>query len=837
MFSNSSRQKPAQDNHISRQVRSPNDLETGRRDWPLPIGTNGRLMKRVDNYDHSRKALDGTQDFELSDGLFWYQEFTARSSSSIKFATADTFGTSLIKLRSNLKQSKASTSFLQLCIINTNRTSHEILPCTSRILTLSSGNQDLLAFPPVAVGIELEQAWGGLSECTCKALERPQELLNVEQLSLNEFRRQFLSHTFTNCRCREFQVGKISNHGEKGVGDLNGSSHRVLRNRERSRSLSNPRLGIELPSKGRAARSTSAKAQTAQCHRIFDRTTASFSFTWQRSAPRYSGGLNTFLWEKYSEPPICDYAEVFYQDDRAFSGPRRVLMTISNKSETEDASSLMHDLQYFLKSRKPDDPEVWPFMLLLQSDPHSDGYGLLPIFVVFEEMVRDTAIFLQQATDELKKLSFAGRNNPSAEKVQYLSHLDDCRESALLGINHAYTIANDLARVVKDRRRPEHTAKIIEAEFLKEKRADLEFLIEQLEDHLAQKIRIESTRMKEHRMLWQCRQISILTWIMFVWVPLSLLLGILSMNVTSPFTLFHHSPSRTSPLLQSTATVPFNAFQTNSFPSKSHIPRQVTVTETSSSTLDIPTSTPTPTPIPTIDLSPLLNLTQQISNNTSTLATTPQAYVFPFSIFLALLLILPTLSVLIPFTGPSLTRIILQNSVKLRNSPLFLPLVFFSYYLATYWVLPLATARRQTSCTNLGTCPSWNERYLHISDISTSGGNPISTPSFFISLTIVSLICLFNISLAVRRRLGFTQTLKWLFFGVVIVASYLGDFYGNLERNVGENIASAISLSGVLPVLYLIGTWGVPKLLVVTASVAEWREAGRKKRDVREIVC
>ncbi|KAH8687390.1 hypothetical protein BGZ60DRAFT_6730 [Tricladium varicosporioides] len=835
MFSNSSRQKLRQDNHISRQVRSPNDLETGRQDWPLPIGTNGRLMKRVNNYDRSRRALDGTQDFELSDGLFWYQEFTARSSSSIKFASADTFGTSLIKLRSNLKQSKASTSFLQLCIINTNKTSHEILPCTPRLLSSSEGSQDLLAFPPVAVGIEFEQAWGGLSDCACKALERPEELLKVEQLSLNEFRRQFLSHTFTNCKCREFYIEKISNYRENNVRDLNSSSHRVPRSREKSRSVSNPRLGIELPSKGRAARSTSAKAQTAQCHRIFDRTTASFSFTWQRSAPRYSGGINTFLWEKYSEPPPCDYTEVFYQDDRAFPGPRRVLMTISNKPETENASSLMHDMKYFLKSRKPDDPEVWPFMLLLQSDPHSDGYGLLPIFVVFEEMVRDTAIFLQQATDELKKLSFAGRNNASAEKVQYLSHLDDCRESALLGINHAYTIANDLARVVKDRRRPERTAKIIEAEFLKEKRVDLEFLIEQLEDHLAQKIRIESTRMKEHRMLWQCRQISVLTWIMFIWVPLSLLLGVLSINITSPSTLFHHSPSRTYPL-QSATTVPLNPLQTNSFASKSHVPRQVTVTETSTSPLDMPTFSPTPTPIPSINLSPLLSLTQQISNNTSTLAATPQPYVFSFSIFLALFLTLPTLSILIPFTGPSITRIILQNSVKLRHSPLFLPLVFFSYYLVTYWVLPLATARRRTPCTNLDTCMGWNGKFLHISDINKSGGNPISTPSFYISLTVVSLICLFNVSLAFRRRLGFTQTFKWLFFGVVIVGSYTGDFYGNLERNVGENIATAISLSGVLPVLYLIGVWGVPQLLALTASIAEWREAGKKKRDVREIV-
>lgn len=115
--------------------------------------------------------------------------------------------------------------------------------------------------------------------------------------------------------------------------------------------------------------------------------------------------------------------------------------------------------------------------------------------------------------------SFAGRSKASVAKVQYLCHLDDCRESAVAGITHAYSISKDISSILK-KRRLENTPVSVEAEYLKEKQADMEFLIEQLEEHLKDRIRIESVQMKEHRMLVQCRQISTLTYLSFVFLPL-----------------------------------------------------------------------------------------------------------------------------------------------------------------------------------------------------------------------------------------------------------------------------------------------------------------------------
>lgn len=155
---------------------------------------------------------------------------------------------------------------------------------------------------------------------------------------------------------------------------------------------------------GREETSPSAKSQLAQCCRIFDRTTASFTFCWQRTAPKYNGGIDNFLWERHSLPPTCDYAEIFFQDDRALPGPRRVLMTCSHTLEGRGTSPIMDDFKFLLKPRRADEPDVWPFMLLLQSNPHSDGYSLLPIFIVLQEIIGDTATFLHQAFDEIMRL-------------------------------------------------------------------------------------------------------------------------------------------------------------------------------------------------------------------------------------------------------------------------------------------------------------------------------------------------------------------------------------------------------------------------------------------------
>jgi hypothetical protein len=112
---------------------------------------------------------------------------------------------------------------------------------------------ELLVFPRWVVGIELEQAWGGLCECACKSIERAEKLLKVEQLSLPEFRRQFLSHSFSHCRCRDFRVAEISNSSVVALGGTNISDQEGQKQDNKlvdSGLRRYPKLRVELPSKG-----------------------------------------------------------------------------------------------------------------------------------------------------------------------------------------------------------------------------------------------------------------------------------------------------------------------------------------------------------------------------------------------------------------------------------------------------------------------------------------------------------------------------------------------------------------------------------------------------------
>ena len=104
-------------------------------------------------------------------------------------------------------------------IINTSPLPKHVLSFPAQCLTTTIGRlAGVLAFPRFAIGIEIEQAWGGLSECTYRSMERPNELAKVAHLSLPEFRKQFLSHTFMNCRCKTFHVADISANSSQLVG-------------------------------------------------------------------------------------------------------------------------------------------------------------------------------------------------------------------------------------------------------------------------------------------------------------------------------------------------------------------------------------------------------------------------------------------------------------------------------------------------------------------------------------------------------------------------------------------------------------------------------------------
>jgi hypothetical protein len=99
------------------------------------------------------------------------------------------------------------------------------------------------------VAIGLEDAWGSLSECSYRSIERPEQVSQVDQLSLPEFRRQFQCHTDSDCKCKLFKVAEITNHYDKRPLSTNDVKYGRKMPREIDLAIA-PQFSLELPSKG-----------------------------------------------------------------------------------------------------------------------------------------------------------------------------------------------------------------------------------------------------------------------------------------------------------------------------------------------------------------------------------------------------------------------------------------------------------------------------------------------------------------------------------------------------------------------------------------------------------
>ena len=97
-------------------------------------------------------------------------------------------------------------------ILATTPVSNEVFSWPAQLIATTRGRlRKLLAFPKHVIAAEVSDVWGELSVCTLKSITDSAQILRVEAISLPEFRRQFLTHTATDCKCRRFQVANISN--------------------------------------------------------------------------------------------------------------------------------------------------------------------------------------------------------------------------------------------------------------------------------------------------------------------------------------------------------------------------------------------------------------------------------------------------------------------------------------------------------------------------------------------------------------------------------------------------------------------------------------------------
>ena len=109
--------------------------------------------------------------------------------------------------------------------------------------------------------------------------------------------------------------------------------------------------------------------------------------------------------------------------------PRRVLMTVSTTPDWLKETTLIRDLKALLSEEKESEDHMWTFLqrLRMQEITNTDVYSLVPLFIVFEQVIRDTAYFLQEASDQIRKIvSFilpSFRRSPDFHSVFNCSNL------------------------------------------------------------------------------------------------------------------------------------------------------------------------------------------------------------------------------------------------------------------------------------------------------------------------------------------------------------------------------------------------------------------------------
>jgi pantoate kinase len=75
------------------------------------------------------------------------------------------------------------------------------------------------------------------------------------------------------------------------------------------------------------------------------------------------------------------------------------------------------------------------------------------------------------------------------------------------------------------------------------------------------------------------------------------------------------------------------------------------------------------------------------------------------------------------------------------------------------------------------------------------------------------MLGLVNLTLAIMFRRGAVNTLTWLLFAAVVIVVYVIDFYLSVEQYYSFPIGTGLSLSAIIPILYLLVVWSVPQLL------------------------
>ncbi|MCJ1358534.1 MAG: hypothetical protein MMC33_008534 [Icmadophila ericetorum] len=163
----------------------------------------------------------------------------------------------------------------------------------------------------------------------------------------------------------------------------------------------------------------------------------------------------------------------------------------------------------------------------------------ISVYLVLIQLIEYTNSFLESLHDVLDKLKFPGRTDPSESKLEYLLHLENCRQLALSSLGNVSIILFDVQDLVKD----DSTNIVALSQWSDSTKDNIAYLQQELKTAGVHLVSLKSM-IKDQLDIRQIRQTRILTILASLFISFSFMASLYGMNLTSPLWPTKQSPNQ-----------------------------------------------------------------------------------------------------------------------------------------------------------------------------------------------------------------------------------------------------------------------------------------------------
>lgn len=268
--------------------------------------------------------------------------------------------------------------------------------------------------------------------------------------------------------------------------------------------------------------------------------------TWQMKAPTFTIDFDIWIWEKYKALPKSRCADIRLHPQSG-TDETKLIILFQHSASLGSFIRFRNDTSIY-RPTPATNVQIWT--------PNSEAF--FSICATFQVMILEMTEFLQGCSLELEKMvclpfyfwcwqsewpmnlywhtdkNLLVRQKPTTNKLRYLVHLEDCRQSAHKGVVHGLRVLDCLSKWIDTQQisQPLWCAGESFQSRLATLRSDLEFFRDQF-PKVGNEIKELQQTLHEHLNMTHNRRNFILTIIAAIYLPLSFAATMFGMNINS----------------------------------------------------------------------------------------------------------------------------------------------------------------------------------------------------------------------------------------------------------------------------------------------------------------